>query len=91
MALTRCWLAGLESRSRTEFDVDLEITDRERLEVGEAPEAGTEVVQRKSAPDIGEAVHKGLALLDIAHERGLGDLEYEVRWIVPLSAALSAR
>jgi hypothetical protein len=64
-----------------ELDVDLQLGDRQRLQVGEAAEPGAEVVEGQSAPELGQALRECLPRLDVLHERGLGDLEDEVRRI----------
>ena len=51
---------------------------RQLLEVGEAAEAGAEVVEGEAAADLGQAVGERLACGDVLHQRRLGDLEDEV-------------
>jgi hypothetical protein len=49
-------LVGLVVRQASdELDINLEVSRRKHTEIGQAGEAGAEVVQRKPASDLGEA------------------------------------
>ena len=61
-----------------EVDVDLDVGERQVLEVGEAAVAGAEVVEGKTAADLAQAAGEASAGGDVLHECGLGDLEDEV-------------
>ena len=59
--------------------VDLDLLDREALQVGQARIAGAEVVDRQAdahAVDLAEDLQRLLAVL---HQRGFGDLELDQR------------
>src|SRR6185503_14168134 len=55
--------------------------ERQCLEVGEAGEAGAEVVEAESASDVRESLREALRRVDIAVQGGLGDFEHEVSGI----------
>ena len=55
--------------------VDLERVDGELAEVGEGAVAGAEVVDRDAHAECLEGGEAGGGLVDVLHERGLGDLE----------------
>src|ERR1043165_1415148 len=59
--------------------VDLEEVDREMLEVAERAQAGAEVVQRKTAPQLAQRLDEAVRLAEAGHGRGLGDLEADLR------------
>ena len=63
-----------------ELEIDLQVLDR-KLQVGEAPEAGAEVIECEFAAEPGEAARERLARVEILHQRGLGDLEDELRGV----------
>ena len=68
--------AGLEVAH--ELDVDLEVVDRQVLEVGEAAVAGAEVVEREAAAERCQPLGQRAGLVDVLRRGGLGDLEHEV-------------
>jgi hypothetical protein len=60
-----------------EGPVDLQLADREPLQVGEAGVAGPEVVERQPDTQRGEGVQHGQGPHRVAHDGGLGDLEHQ--------------
>ena len=50
------WSVGCRSRVADELAVDLEVVERQVLEVVEGAEAGAEVVEREAAAEVGEAL-----------------------------------
>src|SRR5215217_7923717 len=66
--------AVVEARAH-ELAVDLEVVERQVLEVVEAREGGAEVVEREAAAELVEAGGELLRARDVAHRGRLGDLE----------------
>ncbi len=74
-ASTTWWLAGLRRQVANELDVDLQEVERELLQVGEAPIAGPEVVERELAAESVEAFGEGERRSLVPDERRFRDLE----------------
>ena len=62
-----------------ELAVDLQVVERQVLEVVERREGGAEVVEREAAAERGEAVGELLRARDVRDGGGLGDLEDHLR------------
>ena len=61
-----------------ELHVDLQVVDRQVLQVGEAAVAGAEVVEREAAAERRQPLGQPRGLADVLGRRGLGDLEDHV-------------
>ena len=59
--------------------VDLDLLDRQPLQVGERGESRPEVVDRETHPDLGQAVQDGVGAPRVGDEEVLGQLEPEER------------
>jgi hypothetical protein len=69
-------LAGLVVKQvANELDVDLQVCDRQRLQIGEGAVAGAEVVERERAAEGREAERELACEVEVLGQRGLGDLE----------------
>src|SRR5256885_2541085 len=71
-----------------EAAVDLEIIDREVLEVAERGQSGAEVIQRELAAELLESLDEAVRLREARHRRGLGDLEADLRAVEPAAMEL---
>ena len=91
IALTTMLVGASVTQVADELDVDLQVVRREPLQVGEAAEAGAEVVEGQAAADLGEPGAKAFAGGDVLHEGGFGDLEDEVGGIRAGLAQLRVR
>ena len=60
---------------RDERAVDLELVDRQALEVGKRRVAGAEVVDREAHAELGEAPDDRQRALGVGHDHALGDLQ----------------
>ena len=67
----------LRGERADEVAVDLEVVERQVLQVVEGGEAGAEVVEREAAAEPGQALREGAGLLHVGDRGGLGDLEHE--------------
>src|SRR5450755_971818 len=61
-----------------ELHVDLEIVDRQVPEIGEAPVADTEVIQRKRATQLAQTHREAPRRIEVIGHGGLGDLKHKV-------------
>ena len=75
---TTSWLVWLVDEVLDELAVDLQVVERQVLEVVERGEAGAEVVERELAADLAQPLHERLRLGDVHDRRRLGDLEDEL-------------
>src|SRR5580658_3622167 len=71
-----------------EAAVDLQIVDREVLEVTERGQAGAEVIERKLAAELLERLDEAVRLREARHRRGLGDLEADLGRVQPAAMEL---
>ena len=75
MALIIDSRARVGERVAHEAAVDLQIVDRQILQVRERTHAGAEIVERELAPEILQGAQEVLRLLEIADGGGLGQFE----------------
>ncbi|HWK18517.1 MAG TPA: hypothetical protein VNR66_13780, partial [Solirubrobacteraceae bacterium] len=66
---------GFGGEVADELDVDLEVSDGESLEIGEAAEAGAEVIERDRAAECVQPAGEPFARVDVVHQCCLGELE----------------
>jgi hypothetical protein len=52
--------------------------DVQLLQIGEAPEAGAEIIEGKAAAEVRDGARERLSGIEVSHERGLGELEDNV-------------
>src|SRR5207237_10364420 len=72
--------ARFPSHPRDEGLVDLDLMDREPMQVGERGVAGAEVIDRKAHPELAE-LGQGLdGTLGLGHDQALRDLEHKQGW-----------
>src|SRR5215472_3173590 len=71
-----------------EAAVDLEVIDREVLEVAEGGEPGAEVIQRELAAELLQRLDEAVRLREARYRRGLGDLEADLGGIEPAAVEL---
>src|ERR1700724_4340043 len=71
-----------------EAAVDLEVIDREVLEVPEREQSGAEVIERELAAELLERLDEAVRLREARHRRGLGDLEADLRAVEPAAMEL---
>src|SRR6202043_3539973 len=64
-----------------EIDVDLQIGNGYRLQVGEAAKPGAEVIEGELTAEPSQPMRNDLSDLDVLHQRRLGDLKDKVCWI----------
>jgi hypothetical protein len=57
--------------------IDLQHREVQRLQMRERGQAGAEVIEREAAAQLAEPRHQALRMLEIAHRRGLGQLELQ--------------
>ena len=69
------WSVRLLEAARDELAVDLQVVERQVLEVVERAEARAEVVEREAAAELREALGEAPRERDVRDRRGLGDLE----------------
>ncbi len=67
--------------STDEVAIDLEIVEREMLQVIERAKAGAEIVQREAATPAPQLRHERLGLVDVANRRRFGQLEDQTRGV----------
>ena len=67
--------------STDEVAIDLEIVEREMLQVIERAKAGAEIVQREAATPAPQLRHERLRLVDVANGRRFGQLEDQTRGV----------
>ncbi len=67
--------ARVGDRIANEAAVDLDVVDRQILQVGQRAYARAEIVQRELAAEFLQRAHEDLRLLEIADRRRLGQLE----------------
>jgi hypothetical protein len=72
-----------------EVDVDLQVTDGQQLELGEAGEPGPEVVEREVASQRHEVLDEARGPVHVLHDPGLGDLEDDIAGIGRVTAELA--
>ena len=70
-------VAGVLSHGHDEGPVDLELADRQVLELAEAGVSDPEVVDGDSDPEGGQLLQQVLRPRRLGHDRGLGHLELE--------------
>src|SRR5437763_16691333 len=66
-----------------EAAVDLDVVDREVLQVSEGRQAGAEVSERELAAELFQRLDEAVGLGEARHRRGLGDLEADLRGVEP--------
>src|SRR6516225_4034328 len=66
-----------------EAAVDLQVIDREVLEVAERGKSGAEVIERELAAELLQRLDEAVGLGEARDRRGLGDLEADLRGIEP--------
>src|SRR6185437_2101807 len=71
-----------------EAAVDLEVVDREVLQVPERGEAGAEVIERELAAELLQRLDEAVGLREAGNGRGLGDLEADLRAVEPAAVEL---
>ena len=81
MALTTSWSMGCCGEAADEVAVDLDVVERQALEVGEGRAAGAEVVEGQAAAAVVQSAAQTLRGLDVADRGGLGQLEDEARGV----------
>ena len=64
-----------------EVAIDLEIVEREMLQVIERAETGAEIVQREAAAPAPQLRRERLGVLDVANRRRFGQLEDQTRGV----------
>src|SRR6516225_5534109 len=71
-----------------EAAVDLEVIDREVLEVAEGGEPGAEVIQGELAAELLQRLDEAVRLREARYRRGLGDLEADLGGVEPAPVKL---
>ena len=69
------------AKASDEVAIDLEIVEREVLEVIERAESRAKIVQRKTAPSAPQLRRERLRVLDVANRRRFGQLEDQARGV----------
>src|SRR5947209_1148818 len=66
---------GICPEAANEVAVDLEIVERQMLQVTERAEPGAEIIEREAAPPAPQVRHERLRAVDVANRRCFGQLE----------------
>jgi hypothetical protein len=75
IAVTIAWLHVVRREIADEVAVDLQVIERQVLQVCERAEAATEVVERKAASHAVQHADEAPRVFDVGDDRILGDLE----------------
>src|SRR5438105_1961670 len=70
-------LAAFSLRALHERRIDLQLVDREAMQIAERGVAGAEVVDSKTAAELANALDDRERHFRILHDRALGDLEMQ--------------